>query len=186
MFTSNMGRNIVIAAALTALCAGVCAAAKVYKWVDEDGVVHFSDTPPDEAKSADSETLIIPKTPASAIPAEPAAKPVAVAAAVEENQTPTPAAAIAAPAEKIDITSMSIADLNLRCEDAREKAIAPLREAEIATCKQNKSNDPAWCERFNADYGDGGRTASGSIRPRMFDDLPECVEALQENNRRGR
>ena len=72
MFTSNMGRIVVVAAALTALCAGVYAEAKVYKWVDEDGVVHFSDTPPDESKSANSETLIIPKTPASAIPAEPA------------------------------------------------------------------------------------------------------------------
>ncbi len=88
--------------------------------------------------------------------------------------------------EKVDITKLSLADLDLRCDEARENMIAPLREAEIATCKEDKRNDPAWCERFNADYGDGGRMASGSIRPRMFDDLPECVEALQERNRRQR
>ena len=36
----------------------------------------------------------------------------------------------------------------------------------------------------NADFGDGGRTVSGSIRPRMFDDLPECVEAMEATRRR--
>jgi hypothetical protein len=64
--------------------------------------------------------------------------------------------------------------------------IAPLREAEIAKCKQDKREDPVFCERFNADFGEGGRTVSGGIRPRMFDDLPECMDALAETNRRPR
>jgi hypothetical protein len=64
--------------------------------------------------------------------------------------------------------------------------IAPLRTAEIAECKASKRNDPAWCERFNADFGEGGRNINGSVRPRMFDDLPECVDALRERNGRGR
>jgi hypothetical protein len=64
--------------------------------------------------------------------------------------------------------------------------IAPLREAAIEECKQDKREDPAFCERFNADFGEGGRTVSGAIRPRMFDDLPECVEAQEELHRRGR
>ncbi|MBW2605203.1 MAG: DUF4124 domain-containing protein [Deltaproteobacteria bacterium] len=29
----------------------------MYKWVDENGVVHFSDTPPDDADNSDIETL---------------------------------------------------------------------------------------------------------------------------------
>ena len=33
---------------------------------------------------------------------------------------------------------------------------------------------------------DGGLWPNGTFRPRMFDDLPECVEALQETNRRRR
>ena len=85
-----------------------------------------------------------------------------------------------------DVSQLSLAELDLRCEEAREKMIAPLREAAIAECKQDKREDPAFCERFNADFGDGGRTASGYIRPRMFDDLAECEEALHERNRRGR
>ena len=99
---------------------------------------------------------------------------------------PTPAAAIKSPplVEKTDITQMSLDDLDRRCEDARDKKIAPLREGEIASCKQEKRTDPNWCESFYADYGDGGRTKNGSIRPRMFDDLPECVDAQQERNRR--
>jgi hypothetical protein len=114
------------------------------------------------------------------------ASPPVVSAAADEVRSKQPEAEIPLLFEKIDITKMSVADLDLRCEEAREKMITPLREAEIAKCKQDKRNDPAFCERFNADYGDGGRNINGSIRPRMFDDLPECVEALQEKNRRGR
>jgi hypothetical protein len=85
---------------------------------------------------------------------------------------------------KVDIATLSVADLDRRCEDAREKLIAPLREAEIAKCNQQEDTDPARCERFYADYGDGGRTASGGTFPPMFHDLPECVDALEERRRR--
>jgi len=75
-------------------------------------------------------------------------------------------------------------DLDRRCEDAKEKLIAPLREAEIAKCKRQEDIDPARCERLFADYGDGERTVSGGTFPPMFHDLPECVEALEERSRR--
>ena len=184
MTAKRFGQMIAIALALTAVCAGVYAEKTVYKWVDEDGVVHFSDALPAEAEPADAEILVIPKSPPVTAPAQPAAKPATVPQTSSSSQSKTPAAETPPLFEKIDIANMSLADLDLRCEDAREKMIAPLREAEIAKCKQDRTNDPAWCERFNADYGDGGRTVSGSIRPRMFDDLPECVDAMQERNRR--
>lgn len=82
------------------------------------------------------------------------------------------------------IEDMSMDELNQRCDAAREEKIAPLREQTIEECKQQPRNDPAWCERFYADFGEGGRTKNGSIRPRMFDDLPECLDALNEENRR--
>ncbi len=173
-----------VAIALTAVCVSAYAQKTVYKWVDEDGVVHFSEAPPGEENTAETETLVIPKSPPAPAPAPPVAKPATVSQESDKNQSKQPVAEAPPVFEKIDITKMSIADLDLRCDKAREKMIAPLREAEIAKCKQDKSHDPAWCERFNADYGDGGRTLSGSIRPRMFDDLPECVEAMQEQNRR--
>ncbi|MEA5444929.1 DUF4124 domain-containing protein [Gammaproteobacteria bacterium AB-CW1] len=38
---------------LTALIAGSLSAQQVYRWVDEDGNVHFSDTPPDDEDEAE-------------------------------------------------------------------------------------------------------------------------------------
>jgi hypothetical protein len=160
---------------------------KVYKWVDEDGVIHMSDALPDGMKSGDAETITLaPQAP----PAEPAqtttAKP-AKPQSKKKGSTPAPTVKIDAPSavEKVNVGDMSLEDLDRRCDKAREEKIAPLRAAEIGKCKADRRNDPEWCERFNADYGDGGRTRKGTIRPRMFDDLPECVEALQERNRRG-
>jgi hypothetical protein len=71
----RFGQMIAITLALTAVCTGAHAEEKVYKWVDEDGVVHFSDAPPAEGDSSDAETLVIPKSPPVATPAQPAAKP---------------------------------------------------------------------------------------------------------------
>lgn len=77
-------------------------------------------------------------------------------------------------------------ELERRCEAAREAKIKPLRDAEIAKCKADKRNDPAWCERFWKDYGDAGRTVDGRFRPRLFDDLPECIAAQQARSRNDR
>lgn len=84
-------------------------------------------------------------------------------------------------------TDETIEALEQRCEAAREAKIKPLREAEIAKCKADRRNDPAFCERYWRDYGDAGRTVDGRFRPRLFDDLPECVaarEARQRNTER--
>lgn len=186
MLSRDTGRNFVTVIALAALCSAANAGQTVYKWVDEDGQIHFSDSPPAESQTADTETMLILKSPPPVAPAETVKMPAAASETDDNIQTEQPKAQVPQLFEKVDSTTMSIADLNLRCDEAREKMIAPLREAEIAKCKQDKREDPAWCERFNADYGEGGRTVSGSIRPRMFDDLAECVEALQEKNRRGR
>ncbi len=161
---------------------------QVYKWVDEDGTVHFSDSPPDE--SADAETIMTAPAPTpSAAPAAPisqSGQSPAVEDLASTNSASLPKAEVPAPAPKNDISRMSLTALDQRCEVAREKKIAPLRAAEIRQCKQDRRNDPNWCETFNADYGDGGRTTSGAMRPRMFDDLPECVDAMNERNRRPR
>ena len=182
MFIRNCGRNIVIAITLMAFCVGAFAETVVYKWVDEDGVVHFGDAPPDESTS--TETLVIPKAPPA--PVQPSTNSPAASITGVENEPLQEQADVPLLYEKIDVGHLSIAELNLRCDEAREKMIAPLREAEIAKCKQDKREDPAFCERFSADFGEGGRTVSGAMRPRMFDDLPECVEALAETNRRER
>jgi hypothetical protein len=185
MLIRNPGQFLVFAAALMAFCTAANAEKTVYKWVDEDGVVHFGDAPPPGANTDEAETLVIPKSPPVAAPAEPAATAPA-ASTDNKKQTEQPKKDEPSLYVKTDLSQLSLAELDLRCEEAREKMIAPLREAAIAECKQDKREDPAFCERFNADFGDGGRTASGYIRPRMFDDIAECQEALQERNRRSR
>lgn len=69
--------------------------------------------------------------------------------------------------------------LEARCEAAREARLKPLREAEIAKCKADKRNDPAYCDRFWADYGNAVRLPNGRMQPRLFDDLPECTAAYK-------
>ena len=67
--------------------------------------------------------------------------------------------------------------LERKCEEAREARLKPLRDAEIAQCKASKREDPAYCERYWRDYGAAFRRPNGTLAPRMFDDLPECVTA---------
>ncbi|MCI0517613.1 MAG: hypothetical protein L0Y45_07255 [Woeseiaceae bacterium] len=82
--------------------------------------------------------------------------------------------------ETIDPASVSQQQLDQRCEDAREEKIAPPRDAEIARCKADKRNDPGYCERFFATYGDATYAANGTYVPRMINDLPECGVANEE------
>ncbi len=78
----------------------------------------------------------------------------------------------------------SLASLKQRCEAARAAKIAPLRAAAIEDCVNKEKKDRASCERFYSDYGNGGRTAAGAARQRMFNDLPECLELYEaEKNR---
>jgi hypothetical protein len=191
----EMLRNVIIMLAAGGLlvASGASAQQSVYKWVDEDGVVHFSDQPPEDAEDVEAESVTIETpnvVPSHAVTTSREAAAITAAAernraarTAQESDQPTPQ-----PQEPAvpDISEMSLEELDARCDAAREEKIAPLREAEIAKCQADMRNDPAFCERFNADFGEGGRTVTGSIRPRMFDDLPECVEALQERNRRPR
>ena len=170
---------------LLASPASVYAQQKVYKWVDEEGVVHFSEQPPGESPEGEVETFTTDPAPPYVPPAQTAIKSPSVSATDVENPTAQPKVQIPPPVKAIDITEMSLAGLDRRCEDAREERIAPMREAEIANCIQTETGDQAWCETFWADYGDPRRTVSGVLIPRLFHDLPECIEAWEERNRRG-
>jgi hypothetical protein len=85
----------------------------------------------------------------------------------------------------------SLEELELQCEDARERHLAPLREEAIGLCIKERessrsSGDPReHCERFYEDFGNGGTTQSGGFRQRMFHDIPQCQE-LHEAEMAGR
>jgi len=186
MLARNFGQDFSLGIILVFIAIGASAQQTVYRWVDKDGVVHFGDAPPDDAEAVETMTLTYDE-PASGVPtAQPVVTAPGASEKVDEDQLVQPEIEKPPPVKEVNISNMTLIELDQRCDDARENKIAPLREAEIENCKQKKRNDPAWCERFNADFGEGGRTVSGNIRPRMFDDLPECVDALKERNRRGR
>ncbi len=186
MLARNVSWVFTLGIILMFIATSASAQQTVYRWVDKDGVVHFGDAPPDDAEAVETMTLINEK-PASGVPtAQPVVNAPDASKKVGEDQLVQPEIETPPPVKEVNISNMTLIELDQRCDDARENRIAPLREAEIEKCIQNKRNDPAWCERFNADFGEGGRTVSGNIRPRMFDDLPECVDALKERNRRGR
>ena len=169
---------------LTVVCASVYAQQTVYKWVDEEGVVHFGEEPPKESPKVEVEVITTDPAPPYVPPAQTTIKSASPSEPVGEDQSAQPEIQVHPPVKQIDITEMSLADLDRRCEAARKKIIAPLKKAEIEKCIQTETGDQAWCEVFWADYGDARRTASGMITPRLFHDIPECVEALDERHRR--
>jgi hypothetical protein len=184
MLTKIGGGVFILGFILLVACASVYGQQKVYKWVDEDGVVHFSEEPPRDSVEGKVETLTTDPAPRYVPPARPTIESPSNARSTDERKRVEPEPEVRRPAPVLDITKMSLEDLDRRCEEAREKKIAPLREAEIAKCLETETGDLAWCETFWADYGDARRTASGYFVPRMFHDLPECLQAWEERNRR--
>jgi hypothetical protein len=77
------------------------------------------------------------------------------------------------------------AGLAASCEREREKRIAPLRRAEIEKCRNQQGKDPQWCERYFSDYGNARRVHNTMV-PRMFNNLPECVEARKAKTQKDR
>lgn len=168
------------------LAAAPAIAQKIYKSVDKDGNVTYSTTPPPDAVS--TEEVSIKSGTSTPRTQQPATAP-EVAEVKQSEVEPTKQTVTSKPepvVDTVDLSKYSLGDLDDRCNVARERKIAPLRKEEIAKCKADRHNDPEFCERFFKDYGDGGRTVHGAVRPRMFDDLPECVDALNERNRRAR
>jgi len=186
MLTRIGGGVLSLGVILTVVCASVYAQQTVYKWVDEDGVVHFGEQPPGESSEVEVEVITTDAAPPYVPPAQTAIKSPSASETVVEDQSAQPEIPTHPPTKETDITEMSLAELDRRCEAAREERIAPLKAAEIANCVQTKTGDQAWCDTFWADYGEPSGTVSGALVPRLFHDLPECIEALDERHRRVR
>jgi hypothetical protein len=71
------------------------------------------------------------------------------------------------------------AELDRKCELARERKLAPLRAAKIEECVQRDKRPREQCEREFTDWGNTQALASGRARAGLFYDLPECVAAEQ-------
>lgn len=88
---------------------------------------------------------------------------------------------------------VSLEEMGQRCQEARERNIAPLRQAAIEECvsRRRTLRTREDCERMYEGFGQGGGTVNSGFRAGMFIDLPECVEYFeaqdrQRNRRRSR
>lgn len=185
MSAGKSWRALVLGIVLTILCGGVDAQTKIYKWVDEDGVVHFSEELPTLPPEIKVEIITTTQAPTPGPGTQPAVKPPVRSEVKVENAPLQPDVEVPPLAKPVDITKLSLEELDRRCEDAREAMIAPLRRAEIEKCIETGTGDQAWCRAFWADYGAPSRTATGAFIPGMFYDLRECTEAFEERNHRG-
>lgn len=71
------------------------------------------------------------------------------------------------------------AELDRRCEAARAKALAPIRDDIYEECLEKKKGDEAYCRR-DADSYNGERIGGA---PRFYE-LPECEQAFEFRNRK--
>lgn len=70
------------------------------------------------------------------------------------------------------------AELDRRCEAARDAKLAPIRAEIYAECLDDRKGDQAYCRRYADGYN--GERIGGSPR---FYELPECEEAFRFRNR---
>lgn len=66
------------------------------------------------------------------------------------------------------------AELDRRCEEARDRALQPIRAEIYGECVDDQHKDPDYCRRYADGYN--GERVSGAPR---FYELPECVEAFE-------
>jgi len=75
------------------------------------------------------------------------------------------------------------ADLDRKCEEAREKKLKPLRAAKIEACVGEQKRTREDCENEFANYGNThGKAGAGAIGGILYD-LAECVAATDARNR---
>ncbi|MDP2325471.1 MAG: hypothetical protein Q8N51_15790 [Gammaproteobacteria bacterium] len=70
------------------------------------------------------------------------------------------------------------AELDRRCEAARDEALEPIRNEIYKECIEKKQGDEPYCHRYADGYN--GDRISGSPR---FYELPECELAFEFRNR---
>ncbi len=75
-----------------------------------------------------------------------------------------------------------LVELNKQCEIAREKKLKPLREDLVKQCVTEQRNSNDYCTYYYSTYGDAIFHANGTVQPRMFHDLPECLKAFNYSN----
>lgn len=76
-----------------------------------------------------------------------------------------------------------LVELEAKCEQAREQALAPVRERRTQECIEQQMYSPEHCEAYYATYGNVERSASGAPTEGSFYDLPVCQQWLAEQQK---
>src|SRR5210317_1866815 len=104
MLTRNRGTFLTLGIILMIVCGSVYAQKTVYKWVDEDGVVHYGEEPPGELPEAEVDVFTTDPATPHVPPAQTAVKPPPASKADVANQSSPSAIQPPPPIRKPDIT----------------------------------------------------------------------------------
>jgi len=176
------------------LIATVAASGGEYcKWTDESGVVHFDEKCPGNVTSAivategertDSQIKAAEEHSKSLL-----SEPTQSIKSTRKSQRPESVihagvTADSSPQVSKDFSQMSAEQLDVMCEEEREKRLAPEREQLIQNCV-NKGRSQGYCERYHSDYGAAQRIiGTNQVRPALYLDLPECVAAWEARRKK--
>ncbi|MFC1796929.1 DUF4124 domain-containing protein [Pseudomonadota bacterium] len=164
--------------------------AQMCKWIDENGVSHYAEQCP---KGIEGEQLILDKSPSKQRQAEAARRSEGLlknsSANKIESQLQSPFFDNPSTRHSRKKTTFTLADvrcptaytfkriknMEIQCEQARERNIAPFRDAEITNCIKAQNKSPEECEKFHANYLNSDEPPTPGISGRrVFDNLPEC------------
>ena len=134
------------------------AEAQMCKWTDENGTVHYDTECPDDVESRDVDVSDALST-----------------TGPDPYADSRKAAADRSTSSKNQKSAGSSRGSGLSCEQAREKRLKPERDRLISQCKAQGDKDAAQCERFYADYGNGGRQGGRTVPPKYMN-IPECQD----------
>ena len=162
------------------------------KWTDENGVVHFAEKCPENVESAtiatesertESQIKAAEEHTKSLLTEQAKHKQAREIPTAPESKTPDVDSHQSAHDDAVDFSQMSADQLEVLCEEEREKRLAPEREQLIQDCINIKRKSPGYCERHYSDYGAAAKLETGNVRPALYMDLPECVAAWEARRR---
>ena len=174
---------------LTLIAAMAASGGEYCKWTDESGVVHYDESCPDdvtssvveaEGKRTESQKIAGDEVSDSLL-SEPI-QPIKPTKKSQKKKTGT--TADLSHQDSKDFSKMSADQLDVLCEEEREKRLAPEREQLIKICVEDTRSSQEHCENYYSDYGDAIRNdGTGLIQRALYVDLPECIAAWEARHK---
>ena len=155
------------------------------KWTDEDGVVHYDENCPGDVTSAvieaEGHRTESQKIAGEEVSDSLLSEPIQPIKPTKKSQKKKAGAtADSSHQDSKDFSKMSADQLDVLCEEEREKRLAPEREQLIKICVGDTGGSQEHCENYYSDYGNAVRNdGTGLIQRALYIDLPECIAAWE-------